>query len=111
MSNYAKTNPQGEKNRIASLPKGSDHWNFSKDPSRPAIHKWINRFYGKANGCENADCDGSSKYYEWALIKGKKYAKIRSHFKMLCRKCHTKYDMTKERKANIVAGIKKRYER
>lgn len=111
MSNYAKINPQGEKNRIAALPKGENHWNFDKNPSVKAIHKWINRHFGKADHCENENCEGKSNWFEWALLRGCEYARDIKVFKQLCRSCHTKYDMTDERKANIVAGIFKTWDK
>lgn len=98
---------EGEKRRAAAMPKGESHWNYSENPSKNAIHKWINKYFGKAYKCENEKCTGESKHYEWALLKGRKYAKVRSHFKMLCRKCHTKYDMTKKRKKSIAKGLVK----
>lgn len=57
-----------------------------------SIHWWLFKQYGKADKCENKDCLGISKNYTWSKIKGKEYKKIRSHFKMLCKSCHTKYD-------------------
>jgi len=107
--NYTPRSKEGEKKRLASLPKGKDHWNFSKNPSRGAIHKWLNKWFGKANKCVCKNCDGTSKHFEWAKIKGKKYVKKISNYQMMCRKCHTKYDMTKKRKESIRKGIKKRY--
>lgn len=106
---YTPRNTEGEARRLASLPKGKDHWNFSKNPSRGAIHKWLNKWYGRANGCVMSTCDKTSKHYEWAKIKGKRYAKVITHYMMLCRKCHTKYDMTPKRKASIARGLVKRW--
>ncbi len=100
---------QGEKNRIASMPRGKDHWRYKEKCSVRAVHRWINRKYGKANKCEHKNCTGESEWFEWSLLKGKKYERVRKNFWMLCRKCHTIYDMTETRKSNIIKGIKKRY--
>lgn len=58
------------------------------------IHNWLRKHYGKANCCENPECVGKSKYFQWSKIKGKPYEKTREHFRMLCISCHTKYDYT-----------------
>jgi hypothetical protein len=91
---------EGEARRIASMPKGKNHWNYQKY-NVTAIHKWLNHYYGKANRCENKECKNKSNYFEWSLIKGRKYLRKRKNFKMLCRSCHTKYDMTRKRKKKI----------
>jgi hypothetical protein len=108
---YYPRSKEGEKRRLASLPKGENHWNFDKDPSVRAIHRWINRHYGKANHCENITCEGKSKWFEWALIKGKDYARLRSCFKQLCRSCHVKYDMNNERREKISENSVKMWEK
>ena len=61
-----------------------------------ALHKWLRNTFGKANQCESPGCSGVSTYYNWAKIKGKEYLRRRDNFMMLCRSCHTKYDMTEE---------------
>jgi len=68
------------------------------------IHVWLHKNFGKANKCENEKCFyprmGSKKFlrkpyrYEWALLKGKEYKRIRSNFIQLCIACHRKYDST-----------------
>lgn len=81
------------------------------------IHTWLRRKYGPADKCENPTCIGKSKHFQWSLIKGFKYEKNRSNFKMLCISCHQKYDWIEEerqhlrnipREAYIRAGLKKR---
>ena len=66
-----------------------------------AIHKWIKRYYGKSNKCENKDCKNISKIFEWALIKGKKHEHNRENYKMLCKVCHMNYDIVQKTKNNI----------
>ena len=104
-----KRSIDGEKRRLLSIPKGKNHWRYQKH-NIGAIHKWLNRYYGKANKCEKEDCLKKSSYFEWSLKKGKKYLRKKNNFWMLCRKCHTKYDMTRKRRNNIINGIKKRYD-
>ena len=56
------------------------------------IHWWIRKNYGTANHCENPDCQHTSKYFDWALLKGKEYEPKRENFYQLCRRCHLIYD-------------------
>lgn len=108
-----KRSEQGERNRLASIPKGKDHWNFSKNPTIKAIHRWVNRWYGRANKCVSPthNINSNVKKYDWALIKGKKYAKKISNFMMLCRSCHTKYDYTEARRKRTSEIMKERQSR
>lgn len=62
----------------------SEHW---------LIHTWLKKEYGKANKCEMIDCDGTSKSFQWALLKDKNYEKNRENFWQLCAKCHRRYDL------------------
>lgn len=58
------------------------------------VHGWLSYRIGRAFYCESPNCKGISKNYEWALIKGKRYAKKRENFIMLCVSCHRLYDYT-----------------
>lgn len=58
------------------------------------IHYWINKYAGKAYKCDNPDCDGTSRYFEWANLN-EKYNKTYNEWKMLCRKCHSIMDKSK----------------
>lgn len=60
------------------------------------IHKWLHFHYGKANKCENNECDLKSKAYQYAIRKGAAYEKIRVNFIMLCVSCHKRYDWKPE---------------
>lgn len=62
-------------------------------PSYAAVHTWINKLYGRATHCENPECPGKGKAFQWALKPGHKYAKSREAFQQLCKKCHTKQDL------------------
>lgn len=108
---YKKRSKEGEARRLASLPRGKNHWNFDSNPSVVAIHKWLNRNYGRADHCENVTCEGKGKKFDWALVKGKDYKRLRSVFKQLCRSCHVKYDMTPERRKKIGENTLKMWER
>ena len=60
-------------------------------------HAYINRHYGKANKCENSECDFENpKRFEWALLKDKEYSKNIEDYIQLCPSCHRKYDFTDE---------------
>lgn len=57
-----------------------------------AFHEWLRSYYGKAYHCENPECDGKSKRFEWSLLRGKEHGHIRENYWQLCKSCHTKYD-------------------
>lgn len=72
------------------------------------IHYWLRQNYGKPTKCEATDCNGVSKAVQWALVRGKKYEKVRENFIQLCRSCHTRYDLTeggKKRISNARKGV------
>jgi hypothetical protein len=54
-------------------------------------HFWIGRHYGKADHCENPDCKGTSKHFQWANISGN-YERFISDYKQLCIPCHRRFD-------------------
>jgi len=108
---HYQRSPQGEANRLKAIPKGKDHWRYSENPTVSAVHRWINKWYGRATKCESKKHDHSQpvKKFDWALIHGKKYEKNRWNFKQLCRSCHTKYDFTDERRKKIGISTAKRH--
>ena len=69
-----------------------------------AIHKWLLRHYGKADKCENTNCEKKSKIYQWALRKDKEYKHKKENFIMLCQNCHRNYDKNKNWNQNISKG-------
>ena len=73
-----------------------------------AIHNWLRKNFGKANKCENKECNHRSKIFEYVLIKGRLYERKRENFKMMCKSCHHKYDMTDDIKTKISKGNKGR---
>lgn len=58
------------------------------------IHYWLKRKYGVATKCEDKNCTGKSKNFNWAKKRDKKYEFRRNNFLQLCRSCHSKYDFT-----------------
>ena len=56
------------------------------------IHQWLIKYYGKANKCENKDCSGKCKKYQWANIKNHNHKRCRQDYMMLCISCHRKMD-------------------
>jgi hypothetical protein len=58
------------------------------------LHTWLYKNYGKAKHCENDNCLGRCKTYEWSNISGK-YLRDRKDFQQLCRVCHKAFDKGK----------------
>lgn len=57
-----------------------------------AIHARIYKAYGKADHCENLECKGKSKKFEWSN-KDHQYTFEREKWQQLCRSCHKLYDL------------------
>ena len=73
------------------------------------IHNWLNYNHGKAIKCENEKCTSvNPKRFEWALLKGKDYAKDRNNYIQLCPSCHRKYDFTEDQRLNQSKAAKGR---
>jgi len=51
---------------------------------------------------------GISKRFEWAKIKGKRYAYKIENFMQLCKQCHTKYDIRPDFGAKMRRALKGR---
>lgn len=84
-----------EKIRIKMLviSKGQTNGNWKGDFVKySGLHKWLRDNFGKANKCENENCPGKSKNFDYAKIKGKKYLRRRENFMMMCHPCHKQYD-------------------
>lgn len=88
---YAALNSENYKNR-KFVRRGKKNHGWKEKVTYGALHSWLKRTYGKADCCESKKCTGKSKYFEWALIKGRKYEKKRKNFKKLCKSCHHIYD-------------------
>ena len=65
------------------------------------FHRWLKDNYGKANKCENVNCEKKSKNYEWSLLKGKKLQRKIENFWQLCTSCHRKYDYTNDQRLKL----------
>ena len=61
-----------------------------------SIHHWLKYHYGKADKCENKECNKTCKTFTWAKKRGVSYDYNRKHFIKLCRSCHSKYDFTEK---------------
>lgn len=66
-------------------------WLGDKLKKYTTIHHRIWALYGKANKCENINCDEKNSIYEWSN-KNHKYDLNKEDWQMLCHKCHAKYD-------------------
>ena len=71
------------------------------------IHSWIKRTYGSPKLCEEPLCDGISRIYEWAKVKGKPYVRKRENFIQLCHKCHANYDKYFSKAMDIIEKKRK----
>lgn len=79
-----------EKKKIAF--KGNKHAFKSDNISYFGIHAWLNYKFGRANYCENPNCEGKSNYFEWSLKKDCVHIRRKENYWQLCKKCHAKYD-------------------
>ena len=75
--------------RIASLPKGNNHWNWKKDPSKLTLHKRLHRKYGPAKQFKCFDCKKIAKDYS---NETGKYTDRIEDYVPRCRSCHVKKD-------------------
>lgn len=75
--------------------KGLRYENGNRGGGYHAVHKWLEKHFGKACKCDNDLCDGLSKRFHWAKKKSMTYEHKRENFFMLCASCHRKYDLTK----------------
>ncbi len=76
-----------DKNRVVLTGKDSPHWK-GKLVGYGGLHHWIKKVSGKAVMCENCN---SVKNVEWANIS-RKYKRVISDWKQLCRSCHHVFD-------------------
>lgn len=73
--------------------KGQIPTNYKGENAKYATkHQWVYYHFGKANRCENKECNYKNpKRYHWANISGK-YLRDRGDWIMLCPSCHKKMD-------------------
>lgn len=75
--------------RIASLPRGTKHWNWSDKPNKLTLHKRLYRKFGSAKEFTCARC--SKAAHDWANVTGN-YTDERKDYLPMCRSCHVKLD-------------------
>ena len=87
--------------------KGKDAPNYRKVVGKSQVHKWLDVNYGRPKICEYKKCDGKieSRWFDWALKKGKQYERKRSNFFRMCRSCHRKYDMTPQKRQQALNNL------
>ena len=87
--------PEGEANRIAALPRGKRHWNWSETPSILTLHRRIHRQYGAAKNYKCHDCGKPA--HDWSNNAGKYTDNIEDYVPR-CRSCHVKLDQNWKKK-------------
>lgn len=75
--------------RIAALPRGSEHWNWSTKPTKLTLHKRLHRKFGKASGFPCVDCGNKAR--DWSNETGR-YSFDLKDYRPRCRSCHVKLD-------------------
>lgn len=94
--------------RIANLPRGENHWNYSATPTVLALHKRLYRKYGKAAEQICVDCGKQAR--DWSLKSGHEYSDRREDYDPRCKSCHVKYDDPDTNRPMLVSiGLKKAY--
>ena len=84
---------------ISTAKRGKDSYAWKKKVGYYGVHSWLYTNYGSPKNCENCGKEGSKNKgnkwnIQWALIKSKKYERVRENFMALCSKCHMHYDDT-----------------
>lgn len=69
------------------------------------IHNWLEVNFGKPKICDNANCKGKCKTYDWCLKRGKDYERNRNYFLRMCRSCHRSYDLTPIKKSQAIKNL------
>ena len=83
------------RNRMSIACTGENNPVWMGDKAKKhSIHVWINRHFGHAFKCENPNCLGKGKRFEWANKKKHTYysRNIKDYYQ-LCTICHKAYDM------------------
>ena len=87
--------------------KGEKAPNYKTVVGKSQVHKWLDVHFGKPRRCEMKTCDGKTemRWFDWALIKGKRYERKRKNFMRLCRSCHRRYDLTVKKKKQAIENL------
>jgi len=80
---------RNDNQRLLSLPRNKNHWNWDSHPTKLAFHKRLHRKYGKASNFKCVDC--GKKARDWSNEKGK-FTLNEKDYKPRCRSCHCKMD-------------------
>ena len=98
---------EAQRNNLGQFLDGEQHPNWKGDMATySSIHKWLVLHFGNANRCEVCGNQGDDVSYEWAHTTDGVYHHSRGDFKMLCRPCHTKLDMTPEWRDKVSQGMR-----
>lgn len=84
--------------------ENSPSWN--ENIGYHGLHIWLVKTFGNPLKCESCGEIGYKSIknrwnIEWALVKGKKYERMRENFWGLCIRCHRNYDFTEEHRKNL----------
>lgn len=79
-----------------SAHKGKEHQGWKgENASYVSIHKWVRKWLGRPKKCEMCGKDNlTSEKIDWAN-KDHQYRRNLSDWLRLCKKCHRKYDISK----------------
>jgi len=77
------------KPRLAALPKGKKHWNWTATPNKLTLHRRLHRKYGAASQFKCHDCPKQAKDYS---NETGKYTDDIADYRPRCRSCHVKRD-------------------
>jgi hypothetical protein len=95
------------KSMVGKRGEGTPRWKGDK-ASRSAYHKYLDSNYGKPKVCESPNCEGKSTWFDWCIKTGRVYSHDRNDYLRMCRSCHRKYDMTPEKRQQVILMQKKR---
>ncbi len=87
--------PKEVRKKISDSTMGDKHWNWKGGTDTREynlLHHRLHIDFGKPNKCENLDCYGDGKRFEYALVHGMVYELKMENFVQLCSACHRRYD-------------------
>ena len=85
-----------------SVKENSPHWK-GDNAGKGTKHVFLTKHYGKPTHCDF--CKVKDLWTDWALKRNREYSHNREDYLRLCRSCHRKYDMTPERKEQIMRNL------
>jgi len=87
--------------------ENAHHWK-GNNAAYSTIHIYLVKHNGRATHCENPDCQGKSRRFEWALKPGHQYTHNIEDYLQLCKSCHVLMDMSSETPKKISEALKDR---